>query len=54
MAIKTAPYVCAKCQYTNCDMDEFRATGGNFPEILDVQNKKFTPLSCKQCGHTEI
>ena len=54
MAIKTAPYVCAKCQYTNCDMDEFRATGGNFAEILDVQNKKFTTLSCKQCGYTEI
>ncbi len=54
MAITTATYVCSKCQCTKCDMDEFRATGGNFAKIFDVQNKKFTTLSCKQCGYTEI
>ena len=54
MAISTATYVCPKCHHTKCDMDEFRATGGNFAKIFDVQNKKFTTLSCKQCGYTEI
>ena len=54
MAITTATYVCPKCQRTKCDVDEFRATGGNFAKIFDVQNKKFTTLSCKQCGYTEI
>ena len=54
MAISTTTYVCAKCQYTKCDTDEFRATGGNVAKIFDVQNKKFTTVSCKQCGYTEI
>jgi predicted nucleic-acid-binding Zn-ribbon protein len=35
-------------------MEEFRATGGNFAKIFDVQNKKFTTVSCRQCGYTEI
>ena len=54
MAISSATYVCAKCQHTQYETDEFRATGGNFAKIFDVQNKKFTTLSCKRCGYTEI
>ena len=54
MAISTATYVCPKCQHTKCDTDEFRATGGNFAKIFDVQSKKFTTLSCNRCGYTEI
>lgn len=47
-------FMCAKCQHTECETDEFRATGGNFAKIFDVQNKKFMTVSCKQCGYTEI
>jgi len=31
-----------------------RATGGAFAKIFDVQNKKFTTISCSQCGFTEL
>jgi predicted nucleic-acid-binding Zn-ribbon protein len=34
--------------------DEFRATGGNFAKFFDVQNKKFTTVSCGECGYTEL
>lgn len=47
-------YACAKCQHTGYETDEFRATGGNFAKLFDVQNKKFMTVSCKQCGYTEI
>ena len=47
-------FVCAKCRHTECETDEFRATGGNLAKFLDVQNKKFTTVSCKQCGYTEL
>ncbi len=47
-------FECAKCGHRECETDEFRATGGNFAKIFDVQNKKFSTVSCTQCGYTEI
>ena len=46
-------FVCAKCRHTEFETDEFRATGGNFAKIFDVQNKKFSTVSCLRCGYTE-
>ncbi len=54
MATTGAKYICAKCENTQFESDEFRATGGNFAKFFDVQNKKFTTISCTQCGYTEI
>ena len=36
------------------EADQFKATGGNFAKIFDVQNKKFVTVSCTQCGYTEL
>ncbi|WP_326910242.1 zinc ribbon domain-containing protein [Sedimentibacter sp. MB31-C6] len=47
-------YVCVKCGNREYEVDQFQATGGNFAKIFDVQNKKFTTISCKQCGYTEL
>lgn len=47
-------YVCAKCGSKHYEADEMRATGGVFAKIFDVQNKKFTTISCTQCGYTEM
>lgn len=47
-------YICPKCGYDHYEHDQFQATGGNFAKIFDVQNKKFTTISCKQCGYTEL
>ena len=41
-------YVCAKCGSKHYETDEMRATGGAFAKIFDVQNKKFTTISCTQ------
>ena len=49
-----AGYVCCKCGHTDYERDEFRAVGGNFAKLFDVQNKKFVTVSCRQCGYTEI
>ena len=45
---------CVKCRHHQFSTDEFRATGGNFAKFFDVQNKKFTTVSCGQCGYTEL
>lgn len=49
-----ANYKCVKCGYEEFESDQFQATGGNFAKIFDVQNKKFTTISCKKCGYTEL
>lgn len=47
-------YQCPKCGNRTFETDEFRATGGIFSKIFDVQNKRFTTVSCSQCHYTEI
>jgi predicted nucleic-acid-binding Zn-ribbon protein len=54
MATQTSTFVCIKCQCTEYVTDEFRATGGFFAKMFDVQNKRFMTVSCNQCGYTEI
>ena len=45
---------CPKCSNTSFETDQFRATGGALAKIFDVQNKKFSTVSCTRCGYTEI
>jgi predicted nucleic-acid-binding Zn-ribbon protein len=47
-------YTCQKCGNRQFETDEFRATGGFWSKIFDVQNKRFTTVSCTQCTYTEI
>lgn len=45
---------CPKCANASFETDRFRATGGGFAKIFDVQNKKFTTVTCSRCQYTEI
>lgn len=47
-------YKCAKCGNTRYETDMMRATGGAFAKIFDVQNKKFTVVTCTNCGYSEL
>ncbi|MCB4807263.1 zinc ribbon domain-containing protein [Tamlana sp. 62-3] len=47
-------YSCPKCGNTSYEIDEMRATGGRFAKIFDVQNKKFSSVTCKKCTFTEF
>ena len=47
-------YKCPKCSNMQYETDEFRATGGFLSKVFDVQNKKFTTVTCTQCTYTEI
>jgi predicted nucleic-acid-binding Zn-ribbon protein len=49
-----ANWQCPKCGNQEFDTDQFRATGGNFAKIFDVQNKRFTTVSCSRCTFTEL
>jgi predicted nucleic-acid-binding Zn-ribbon protein len=45
---------CPKCSNRSFETDQFRATGGMFSKIFDVQNKRFTTVTCDRCTFTEI
>ena len=45
---------CPKCSNTTYDIGEFRAAGGFWTKVFDVQNKKFSTVTCSRCRYTEI
>ncbi len=49
-----ATYICPKCKNDSYEQDQFQATGGTFAKMFDVQNKKFTTVTCTKCGYTEL
>ncbi|MFA8436041.1 MAG: zinc ribbon domain-containing protein [Marinifilaceae bacterium] len=52
--MKSLKYHCPKCGHRHYEVDEFRATGSYLAKLFDVQNKKFTTVSCSRCSYTEI
>ena len=47
-------YTCPKCSNTQCEIGEFRAAGGFWSKIFDVQGRRFTTVTCSKCSYTEI
>lgn len=47
-------YKCPKCGNTSCDVDQMQATGGTFSKLFNIQNKKFSSVTCKRCTYTEF
>ena len=54
MVESLSTFSCVKCGSVECETGEFRAMGGNLAKFFDVQNKKFSTVSCRRCGSTEI
>ncbi|MHB8100774.1 MAG: zinc ribbon domain-containing protein [Methanosarcina sp.] len=51
---KQINFTCSKCGNNSYETGEIRATGGFLSKLLDVQNKKFTHVTCKRCKYTEF
>ncbi len=45
---------CSKCGNTSYEVDQFQATGGSFAKLFDVQNNKFSTVTCTKCRFTEL
>ena len=52
--MKTLNYTCPKCGNKAYEIGEMRATGGTLSKIFDVQNQKFSSVTCKNCTYTEF
>ncbi|TDT71841.1 hypothetical protein EV215_0531 [Hypnocyclicus thermotrophus] len=47
-------YKCPKCGNISYETDTVAMTGGGLSKIFDVQNKKFTTVTCTKCKYTEF
>jgi len=47
-------YKCPKCGNTRCETGKLAATGGGLSKLFDIQNKKFTTVTCTKCKYTEL
>lgn len=47
-------WVCPKCRETSFESGEFHAAGGNLSKFFDIQNTKFSTVTCTRCSFTEI
>lgn len=45
---------CLKCENPEFETGQFAATGGGLSKMFDIQNKKFTTVTCTRCKFTEI
>jgi predicted nucleic-acid-binding Zn-ribbon protein len=50
--MKKRSYECPKCGCKQYELDEIRTVGGAMS--FNIQNKKFTVVSCSQCKYTEL
>jgi hypothetical protein len=40
---------CPKCHCGELETDQFAGTGGSLTKLFNIQNKKFTTVSCSKC-----
>ncbi len=52
--IKPMKYSCPKCGSRVCTTGEIRTTGGFWTKIFDIQNRRFTSVTCEMCKYTEF
>ena len=45
---------CPKCQNKEFETDQLAATGGGLTKFLNIQNKKFTTVTCTRFRYTEM
>jgi uncharacterized protein len=45
---------CPKCENTSYNIGEIRVSGGFWSRIFDVQNKKYSAVTCEKCSYTEF
>lgn len=45
---------CPKCNHRNFETGQISGTGGFFSKFFNIQNQKFTTITCGQCQYTEM
>jgi hypothetical protein len=45
---------CPKCDCNKYETDTIATTGSGWSKIFDMQNRKFTAVTCVNCSYTEF
>lgn len=52
--MRTMKYTCPKCNHRKAEVDKIRTTGAGFTRYFNIQNRRFTVVTCSNCGYTEF
>ena len=47
-------WICLKCKHQEYELEEIRVAGSFWTKIFNIQNKKYSSVSCAQCHYTEF
>ena len=47
-------FECAKCDSHEFETGQLRTTGSGLSRFFNIQNQKYTTISCTKCGYTEL
>ena len=47
-------WVCLKCKHTEYAISDIRVAGSFWTKIFNIQNKKYSAVSCNKCSYTEF
>jgi predicted nucleic-acid-binding Zn-ribbon protein len=47
-------FECVKCSNTDYELGEIRAAGGFWSKFFNIENKRFTSVTCTKCKYTEF
>ena len=51
---KNYKYTCLKCNGRQYEIGEIRTTGSFMMKLFNIQNIKFTTVTCSKCQYTEL
>ena len=52
--MKHEKWSCPKCAEKNYDLGEIRVTGSFWSKIFNIQNKRYSSVTCENCSYTEF
>ena len=47
-------WLCPKCRDKEYEVGEMRVAGGFWTKIFNIQNKKYSSVTCSKCSYTEF
>ena len=47
-------WLCLKCKNKEYEISEIRVTGGFWTKMFNIQNKKYSSVTCLKCSYTEF
>ena len=47
-------FKCPKCGESRCETGQVRMSGGGISAFFNLENKRFSTVTCARCGYTEM